>query len=148
NAVAYGTPLIITTLFHQTPLITIVSSLIINLGFGTIGGLLGMSIVNRFGTPAHPVRFRDPGAVAGAAGDRRHPERGPRPRLRGHALGLRLRPGRRSGCEPHELRDTVLSDEAARNRHRVQSVRAPGLLDRLAHHVPDPRGLLGHGRVL
>src|SRR5699024_6695272 len=50
NAVAYGTPLIITTLFHQTPLITIVSSLIINLGFGTIGGLLGMSIVNRFGT--------------------------------------------------------------------------------------------------
>src|SRR5699024_12501742 len=48
--VAYGTPLIITTLFHQTPLITIVSSLIINLGFGTIGGLLGMSIVNRFGT--------------------------------------------------------------------------------------------------
>ncbi len=50
NAVAYGTPLIITTLFHQTPLITIISSLIINLGFGTIGGLLGMSIVNRFGT--------------------------------------------------------------------------------------------------
>ena len=50
NAVAYGTPLIITTLFHQTPLITIVSSLIINLGFGTIGGVLGMSIVNRFGT--------------------------------------------------------------------------------------------------
>ncbi|UVI37384.1 MFS transporter [Brevibacterium spongiae] len=50
NAVAYGTPLIITTLFHQTPLITIVSSLIINLGFGTIGGLVGMSIVNRFGT--------------------------------------------------------------------------------------------------
>lgn len=50
NAVAYGTPLIITTLFHQTPLITIVSSLIINLGFGAIGGLLGMTIVNRFGT--------------------------------------------------------------------------------------------------
>ncbi|WP_181275582.1 MFS transporter [Brevibacterium oceani] len=50
NAVAYGTPLIITTLFHQTPLITIVSSLIINLGFGALGGLLGMSIVNRFGT--------------------------------------------------------------------------------------------------
>lgn len=50
NAVAYGTPLIITTLFHQTPLITIVSSLIINLGFGAVGGLLGMTIVNRFGT--------------------------------------------------------------------------------------------------
>lgn len=50
NAVAYGTPLIITTLFHQTPLVTIISSLVINLGFGTIGGLLGMSIVNRFGT--------------------------------------------------------------------------------------------------
>ena len=50
NAVAYGTPLIITTLFHQTPLITIIASLVINLGFGTIGGLLGMSIVNRFGT--------------------------------------------------------------------------------------------------
>ncbi|MGC2974181.1 MFS transporter [Brevibacterium sp. FAM 25378] len=50
NAVAYGTPLIITTLFHQTPLITIVSSLIINLGFGALGGLLGMSIINRFGT--------------------------------------------------------------------------------------------------
>ncbi|WP_229663884.1 MFS transporter [Brevibacterium sediminis] len=50
NAVAYGTPLIITTLFHQTPLITIIASLVINLGFGTLGGLLGMSIVNRFGT--------------------------------------------------------------------------------------------------
>lgn len=50
NAVAYGTPLIITTLFHQTPLVTIVASLVINLGFGAIGGLLGMTIVNRFGT--------------------------------------------------------------------------------------------------
>ncbi|MCF2574259.1 MFS transporter [Brevibacterium sp. UCMA 11754] len=50
NAVAYGTPLIITTLFHQTPLVTILASLVINLGFGAIGGLLGMSIVNRFGT--------------------------------------------------------------------------------------------------
>ncbi|TSI18647.1 MFS transporter [Brevibacterium aurantiacum] len=50
NAVAYGTPLIITTLFHQTPLVTIIASLVINLGFGAIGGLLGMSIVNRFGT--------------------------------------------------------------------------------------------------
>lgn len=50
NAVAYGTPLIITTLFHQSPLVTIVSSLIINLGFGALGGLLGMTIVNRFGT--------------------------------------------------------------------------------------------------
>ncbi len=52
NAVAYGTPLIITTLFHQGPLITITSSLIINLCFGALGGLLGMSIVNRFGTRA------------------------------------------------------------------------------------------------
>ncbi|WP_193095416.1 MFS transporter [Brevibacterium sp. FME17] len=50
NAVAYGTPLIITTLFHQTPLVTIIASLVINLGFGAVGGLLGMSIVNRFGT--------------------------------------------------------------------------------------------------
>ncbi|GAA1940959.1 MFS transporter [Brevibacterium antiquum] len=50
NAVAYGTPLIITTLFHQTPLVTIIASLVINLGFGAIGGLLGMSIINRFGT--------------------------------------------------------------------------------------------------
>lgn len=50
NAVAYGTPLIITTLFHQTPLVTIIASLVINLGFGAIGGLLGMSVVNRFGT--------------------------------------------------------------------------------------------------
>ncbi|WP_350271027.1 MFS transporter [Brevibacterium sp. CBA3109] len=50
NAVAYGTPLIITTLFHQTPLVTIIASLVINLGFGAIGGLLGMTIVNRFGT--------------------------------------------------------------------------------------------------
>ncbi|WAL39300.1 MULTISPECIES: MFS transporter [Brevibacterium] len=52
NAVAYGTPLIITTLFHQGPLVTIMASLIINLCFGALGGLLGMSIVNRFGTRA------------------------------------------------------------------------------------------------
>ena len=50
NAVAYGTPLIITTLFHQTPLVTIIASLVINLGFGAVGGLVGMTIVNRFGT--------------------------------------------------------------------------------------------------
>lgn len=50
NAVAYGTPLIISTLFQQGPFVTIVSSLVINLGFGAIGGLLGMSIVNRFGS--------------------------------------------------------------------------------------------------
>ncbi|PWH07877.1 MFS transporter [Brachybacterium endophyticum] len=50
NAVAYGTPLIITTLFHQGPLVTIVSSLVINLGFGLAGGLLGMGVVSRFGS--------------------------------------------------------------------------------------------------
>lgn len=47
DAVAYGTPLIITTLVPQSPLITIISSLIINSGIEAIGGLLGMSIVNR-----------------------------------------------------------------------------------------------------
>lgn len=50
NAVAYGTPLIITTLFKQGPLVTIIASLVINLCFGALGGLLGMNIVNRFGT--------------------------------------------------------------------------------------------------
>jgi MFS family permease len=50
NAVAYGTPLIITTLFHQGPLVTILSSLVINLVFGLAGGLLGMSIVNSYGS--------------------------------------------------------------------------------------------------
>ncbi|WP_344309987.1 MFS transporter [Brevibacterium samyangense] len=49
NAVAYGTPLIITTLFHQGALTTIVSSLVINLVFGAVGGILGVAIVNRFG---------------------------------------------------------------------------------------------------
>ena len=49
NAVAYGTPLIIATLFQQGPLVTILSALVINLGFGAVGGLLGVRIVNRFG---------------------------------------------------------------------------------------------------
>ncbi|GAB2538663.1 MFS transporter [Brachybacterium huguangmaarense] len=50
NAVAYGTPLIITTLFHQGPLATILASLTINLVFGLAGGLVGMSLVSRFGS--------------------------------------------------------------------------------------------------
>jgi predicted MFS family arabinose efflux permease len=50
NAVAYGTPLIIATLFHQGSLVTIVSSLVINMGFGLAGGLIGMSVVSRFGS--------------------------------------------------------------------------------------------------
>lgn len=50
NAVAYGTPLIITTLFQQGPLVTILSSLVVNLVFGLLGGLLGMSVVNTFGS--------------------------------------------------------------------------------------------------
>lgn len=49
NAVAYGTPLIIANLFHQGPLTTIVSSLVINLGFGVGGGLLGVALVSRAG---------------------------------------------------------------------------------------------------
>lgn len=47
---AYGTPLIVTTLFHQGPLVTILASLTINLVFGLAGGLLGMSLVSRFGS--------------------------------------------------------------------------------------------------
>lgn len=50
NAVAYGTPLIITTLFQQGPLVTILSSLVVNLVFGLLGGLLGMSVVNVLGS--------------------------------------------------------------------------------------------------
>src|SRR5699024_12266184 len=39
NAFAYGTPLIITTLVHQTPLIIIVSSLILHTCFDTTASL-------------------------------------------------------------------------------------------------------------
>ena len=49
NAVAYGTPLIISTLFKQGPLVTIVSSLVVNLVVGVGGGLLGVALVNRVG---------------------------------------------------------------------------------------------------
>ncbi len=49
NAVAYGTPLIIANLFQQGELTTIVSSLVINLGFGVAGGLLGVALVSRTG---------------------------------------------------------------------------------------------------
>lgn len=49
NAVAYGTPLIVSLLFQQGPLVTILSALVINLGFGAVGGILGVRIVNRFG---------------------------------------------------------------------------------------------------
>lgn len=49
NAVAYGTPLIIAMLFQQGPLVTILSALVINLGFGAAGGLLGVALINRVG---------------------------------------------------------------------------------------------------
>ncbi|WP_427018360.1 MFS transporter [Pseudarthrobacter sp. P1] len=49
NAVAYGTPLIISTMFKQGPLVTILSSLVINFGFGVGGGLLGVALVSRTG---------------------------------------------------------------------------------------------------
>jgi MFS family permease len=49
NAVAYGTPLIISTLFQQGQMVTITSSLVINLGFGVGGGLLGVALVSRYG---------------------------------------------------------------------------------------------------
>jgi len=49
NAVAYGTPLIISMLFQQGPLVTILSALVINLGFGAVGGILGVRIVNKVG---------------------------------------------------------------------------------------------------
>jgi MFS family permease len=50
NAVAYGTPLIISTLFKQGPLVTILSSLVINFGFGVGGGLVGVSLVSKWGS--------------------------------------------------------------------------------------------------
>lgn len=49
NAVAYGTPLIVAMLFHQGPLVTILSALVINLGFGAAGGILGVGLINRIG---------------------------------------------------------------------------------------------------
>lgn len=49
NAVAYGTPLIITNLFQQGPLVTIVSSLVINIGFGVGGGMIGVALVSHTG---------------------------------------------------------------------------------------------------
>ncbi|GAB3622631.1 MFS transporter [Mariniluteicoccus endophyticus] len=49
NAVAYGTPLIISELLGRGPLITITSSLVINLVFGVAGGLIGVSIVSKIG---------------------------------------------------------------------------------------------------
>lgn len=49
NAVAYGTPLIISNLFHQGEMVTIVSSLVINIGFGVGGGLLGVALVSGTG---------------------------------------------------------------------------------------------------
>lgn len=50
NAVAYGTPLIISTLFARGPFTTIVSSLVINLCFGVGGGLVGVASVSRLGS--------------------------------------------------------------------------------------------------
>ncbi|GAB3712611.1 MFS transporter [Mariniluteicoccus flavus] len=50
NAVAYGTPLIISELFGRGPLITILSSLVINLVFGVLGGVLGVSLVSSQGS--------------------------------------------------------------------------------------------------
>ncbi|WP_029145808.1 MFS transporter [Microbacterium luticocti] len=49
NAVAYGTPLIISLLFLQSEMVTIVSALVINLGFGAAGGILSVVAVNRVG---------------------------------------------------------------------------------------------------
>lgn len=49
NAVAYGTPLIVSNLFNQTPLVTILSALIINLAFGVGGGLTGVALVSSWG---------------------------------------------------------------------------------------------------
>lgn len=49
NAVAYGTPLIISELFARGALVTIVSSLVINLIFGVLGGLAGVGLVDRMG---------------------------------------------------------------------------------------------------
>jgi MFS family permease len=50
NAVAYGTPLIISTMFNQGPLVTIISSMVINFGFGVGGGLLGVALVSSAGS--------------------------------------------------------------------------------------------------
>src|SRR5690606_40574327 len=49
RSVAYGTPLIVAMLFHQGPLVTILSALVINLGFGAAGGILGVGLINRIG---------------------------------------------------------------------------------------------------
>ncbi|MBG0739142.1 MFS transporter [Paeniglutamicibacter antarcticus] len=49
NAVAYGTPLIISSMFKQGPLVTILSALVINFGFGVGGGLVGVGLVTSWG---------------------------------------------------------------------------------------------------
>lgn len=49
NAVAYGTPLIISLLFLQSEMVTIVSALVINLVFGAVGGIVSVISVNRAG---------------------------------------------------------------------------------------------------
>jgi predicted MFS family arabinose efflux permease len=46
NAVIYGLPIIISTFLRQGPLTTIISSLVLNIGFAVTGGLLGVRLAN------------------------------------------------------------------------------------------------------
>ena len=49
NAVAFGLPVIISSFLAQSMLTTILASLVLNLGFAFVGGLIAVRIVPRFG---------------------------------------------------------------------------------------------------
>jgi hypothetical protein len=150
NAVAYGTPLIITTLFHQTPLITIVSSL---------HHQSRLRHHRRAARNEHrqPLRHSDGSPLVGFA-------------VQAVSLGLLAVVGipngalvlvsvamlsafvfAQAGGPGANLMNYATLSYPTRLRGigiGFQPVRAPGLLDRLAHHVPDPRRLAGHRSVL
>ncbi len=118
NAVAFGLPVIISSFFVQSMLTTILISLVLNLLFAFVGGLLAVRYVPRFGAwrmslagyACQLVALLGPGADWSSG--RRHRRRA----CRGDAGALPVRPGLWPGRAYHDVCLPELPDLAARRR--------------------------------
>ncbi len=120
NAVAFGLPVIISSFFVQSMLTTILISLVLNLLFAFVGGLLAVRYVPRFGAGGcrwrvTPASWSRCWAGADWSSGRRHRRRA----CRGDAGAIPVRPGLRPGRAYHDVCLAELPDLAARRWRRL-----------------------------
>ncbi len=150
NAVAFGLPVIISSFFVQSMLTTILISLVLNLLFAFVGGLLAVRYVPRFGAWRMSLAGYACQLVAllGLALIGRPEGASRRGAHRGDAGTIPVRSGLRPGRAYHDVCLAELPNIAARRGRGPQPDADAQQLDAVAVSVPAAGGVAGYRRLL